>query len=172
MHAHMHIYLLKLQRLQNKVYCFIGNFPRCTQVCYLPTAFKLLYVYDYTTKLSRQQAQFIQNQVKGKVGVTLWLAVYRQSVHLGVKPLETHDQCFYIYIYTLNPCGNSPYVTSCLMRRWVCLLMNMLGLLSRYISHMYHVIEIPFAVHTSPLSVQVLHSRSCLSYISYATTAA
>jgi hypothetical protein len=29
------------------------------------------------------------------VRVTLRLAVYRQSVHLGVKPLETHDQRFF-----------------------------------------------------------------------------
>jgi hypothetical protein len=31
---------------------------------------------------------------------------------------------------------------------------------------------IPFTKHTSPLSVQALQSRSCPSYISYATTAA
>jgi hypothetical protein len=31
-------------------------------------------------------------KVKVKVKVTLRLAVYRRSVHLGVKPLETHDQ--------------------------------------------------------------------------------
>jgi hypothetical protein len=43
-----------------------------------------------------------------KVKVTLQLAVYRQSVRLGVKPLETHDQTF----FQLNSCGNSPYVTS------------------------------------------------------------
>jgi hypothetical protein len=30
-----------------------------------------------------------------KVKVTLRLAVYRQSVHLGVKPLETYDQIFF-----------------------------------------------------------------------------
>jgi hypothetical protein len=34
-------------------------------------------------------------EVKVKVKVTLRLAVYRQSVHLGVKPLETHDQIFF-----------------------------------------------------------------------------
>jgi hypothetical protein len=33
--------------------------------------------------------------VKVKVKVTLRLAVYHQSVHLGVKPLETHDQTFF-----------------------------------------------------------------------------
>jgi hypothetical protein len=29
---------------------------------------------------------------------------------------------------------------------------------------------VPFALHTSPLSVQALQRRSCLSYVSYATT--
>jgi hypothetical protein len=35
------------------------------------------------------------NLVKVKFEVTLPLAVYRQSVHLGIKPLETHDQIFF-----------------------------------------------------------------------------
>jgi hypothetical protein len=35
---------------------------------------------------------FKMPKVKAKVKVTLQLAVYRQSVRLGVKPLETHDQ--------------------------------------------------------------------------------
>jgi hypothetical protein len=34
-------------------------------------------------------------KVKVKVEVTLRLAVYRQSVRLGVKPLETHGQTFF-----------------------------------------------------------------------------
>jgi hypothetical protein len=33
--------------------------------------------------------------IQVKVKVTLRLAVYRQSVRLGVKPLETHDQIFF-----------------------------------------------------------------------------
>jgi hypothetical protein len=33
--------------------------------------------------------------VPAKVKVALRLAVYRQSVRLGVKPLETHDQIFF-----------------------------------------------------------------------------
>jgi hypothetical protein len=57
--------------------------------------------------------------IEVKVRVTLRLAVYRQSVRLGVKPLETHDQTFF---FQLNSCGNSSYVTSSLTRRWVCLL--------------------------------------------------
>jgi hypothetical protein len=38
-------YLLKLQRMQNKVLCNIGNFPRCTWVHNLHTALSLPYVY-------------------------------------------------------------------------------------------------------------------------------
>jgi hypothetical protein len=50
-------YLLKLQRLQNKVLCIIENFPRRTPIRDLHTAFILPYVYDYKTKLCRQQAE-------------------------------------------------------------------------------------------------------------------
>jgi hypothetical protein len=38
-----------------------GNFPRRTPVRELHRTFKILYVYDYITKLSRQQAEVIQN---------------------------------------------------------------------------------------------------------------
>jgi hypothetical protein len=54
-------YLLKLQYLQNKVLRTTGNFPRCTLVHDMHTAFDLPYVYDYATKLCRQQAEIIQN---------------------------------------------------------------------------------------------------------------
>jgi hypothetical protein len=47
--------------MKNKVLRTTGNFPRCTRVCDLHTAFNLLYVYDYITKLCRQQAEVIQN---------------------------------------------------------------------------------------------------------------
>jgi hypothetical protein len=51
-------------------------------------------------------------------------------------------------------------------------LMNMLGLLSSVrMAHMLLKI-LPFTLRASPLSVQALQSRSCLSYVSYATTAA
>jgi hypothetical protein len=53
--------LLKLQRLQNKVLRTIGNFPRCTVVRDLRTAFNLPCVYDFITKLCRRQAEVIQN---------------------------------------------------------------------------------------------------------------
>jgi hypothetical protein len=38
----------------------------------------------------------------------------RQTVRLGVKPLETHDQRQF---FLLNPCDHSPYVTSFVTRR-------------------------------------------------------
>jgi hypothetical protein len=54
-------YLLQLQRMRNKVLHTIESFLRCTPVCDLHTAFNLPYVYDYITKLCRQQAEVIQN---------------------------------------------------------------------------------------------------------------
>jgi hypothetical protein len=53
--------LLKLQRLQNKILRTTGNFPRRTPVRDLHTAFKILYVYDFITKLCKQKAEVIQN---------------------------------------------------------------------------------------------------------------
>jgi hypothetical protein len=44
-------YLIKMQRLQNKLFRTIGNFPRCTPVRDLHTAFNLPYVYDYYNKI-------------------------------------------------------------------------------------------------------------------------
>jgi hypothetical protein len=51
-------HVLKLQCLQNKIPCTIGNFPSCTPV---HVAFKFLYVYDYITKLCWQQPECIEN---------------------------------------------------------------------------------------------------------------
>jgi hypothetical protein len=52
---------MKLQHLQNKVLRAIDNFPRSTPVRDLHMAFKIPDVYDYITKLYRQQAEVIQN---------------------------------------------------------------------------------------------------------------
>jgi hypothetical protein len=54
-------HLMKLQRRQNKVLRTIGNFPRRTSVREMHKAFSIPYIYDYITKLSRQQAEVIQN---------------------------------------------------------------------------------------------------------------
>jgi hypothetical protein len=57
------------------------------------------------------------------------MAVYRQSVRLGDKPLETHDQ----YFFQQNTCGHSPYKTSFLTRGWVYRLKLLLVLASEVI---------------------------------------
>jgi hypothetical protein len=56
-----------LQRLQNKVFRTIENFPRRTPVWDLHMAFKLPYTYDYIIKLCRQQAEVIQNYENANV---------------------------------------------------------------------------------------------------------
>jgi hypothetical protein len=58
---------MKLQHLQNKVLRTIGNYPRRTPVCDLRMAFRIPFVYDYVTKLRRQQAEVIQNHVNENV---------------------------------------------------------------------------------------------------------
>jgi hypothetical protein len=55
--------------------------------------------------------------VKFKVRVTLRLAVYRQSVRLGVMLLETHKRN---HIFPLYTCCYISYGKSCLTRGWVC----------------------------------------------------
>jgi hypothetical protein len=54
-------YLLKLQRLQNKVLRTNGNLPRHTLVHDMHVAFQIPYVYDYITNLCRRQAEIIYN---------------------------------------------------------------------------------------------------------------
>jgi hypothetical protein len=99
-----------------------------------------------------------------KVKVTLRLAVYRQSVCLGVKPLETHDQKF--LFPQLNSFDISPYIISSDEKIGLSI-MNMLGLSSSV--HFAHIAcyrnIFAFALHISPLSVQALQDRSCPSYI-------
>jgi hypothetical protein len=50
-------HLMKFQRLQNKVLRTIGNYPRFTPVRDMHKVFHLPYVYDYITKVCRQQAE-------------------------------------------------------------------------------------------------------------------
>jgi hypothetical protein len=54
-------HLMKLQRLQNKVLRTIGKIPRNTPIRDMHISLPIPYVYDYITKLCRQQAQVIQH---------------------------------------------------------------------------------------------------------------
>jgi hypothetical protein len=59
--------LVKLQHLQNKVFHNTGSFLRHTPVHKLHKAFRIVYIYDYITKLCRQQAEAMQNHESGNV---------------------------------------------------------------------------------------------------------
>jgi hypothetical protein len=72
--------------------------------------------------------------LKVKFEVTVPLAVYCQSVYLGIKLLENHGQRL---IFQLNHCGYSTYVTPSLMRSLGLSLMYMLVLLSSV--HIKHI---------------------------------
>jgi hypothetical protein len=88
-------YLLKLQRLQNKVLRTIGNFPVCTPVCDLNTAFNLLYVYDYEyiTKLCRRQTEVIQNRENEHVcGIGQGEARHRKYKRLKLGSVHAYDR--------------------------------------------------------------------------------
>jgi hypothetical protein len=76
--------------------------------------------------------QTVRVTVTGRVTVKTYFTtgVLRRSVCLGDKHLETHDQNLF---FQLNTCGHSPYVTSSLMRRWVCRLQMPLALASAVI---------------------------------------
>jgi hypothetical protein len=54
-------HLMKLQRLQNRILRAIGDLERSTSARDFHLAFKILYVYDYITKLWRRQAEVILN---------------------------------------------------------------------------------------------------------------
>jgi hypothetical protein len=54
-------HLMKLQRLQYRVLCAIGNFDRRTPIHDLHLVFKIPYMYDYIIKLCRRQAEVILN---------------------------------------------------------------------------------------------------------------
>jgi hypothetical protein len=82
-------------------------------------------------------------------------------------PLETHDQRFFPQ---LNPCGISPYVTSSLTRRWVCLLWICLAFRQMYLSLLKNIcfctthkpsVSTDFAEQIMPI-LHILCCNGCL----------
>jgi hypothetical protein len=65
-----------------------------------------------------------------------------------------------IFILQMNPCRHSPYVTSSLTRGWVCLLWTGFAFVKcTYRTYGMLLKFLPFALYSSPLSVQALQSR-------------
>jgi hypothetical protein len=84
---------LKLERLKNKVLRSIGNFPWCTLVHDLHTAFNLPCVYDYITKLCRQQAEVRQNHENEHVrGIGQGEARQRKCKRLKLGGGQAYDR--------------------------------------------------------------------------------
>jgi hypothetical protein len=92
--------------------------------------------YAQSINLGSQKTPFLSNKHfpnagnRFRVRVTLRVAVYRQSVHLGAEPLETHGQNVFPQ---LKSCSHSPYITTFLTRGWVCYLQLLLVLASAFI---------------------------------------
>jgi hypothetical protein len=85
-------HLLKLQRLQNNVLLIIGNFARRTPVRDLHTAFHIPYVYDFITKLCRQQAEVILNHDNENVrNIGQGEARYRKYKRLKLGGGQAYD---------------------------------------------------------------------------------
>jgi hypothetical protein len=86
-------YLVKLQRLQNKVLRTIWNFPRCRPFRDLHTAFNLSYVYDFITKLCRQQAVVVQNHENEHIrSIGQGEARYRKYRRLNLGNGQAYDR--------------------------------------------------------------------------------
>jgi hypothetical protein len=58
--------------------------------------FPFLWVPDMSPASAAATLNLLSSGSPDKVRVTLRLAVYRQSVFLGVKPLEAHDQRLFL----------------------------------------------------------------------------
>jgi len=85
-------YLLKLQRLQIQVLRTIGKFPRHTSIRELHVAFKIPYIYSFVTKLCRQQAEVLQNQVNNNVpNIGQGEAQHRKCKRLKLRGGRAYD---------------------------------------------------------------------------------
>jgi hypothetical protein len=98
-----------------------------------------------------------------------WRFTANQFV-LASSPLRTTTRHF----FQLS-CRNSPYVTFSVTRRWVCWLLWIYTW--HFVKSTFHTYSMllkisSFCTTHNPLSVQALHSRACVSYVSYAVTAA
>jgi hypothetical protein len=101
-------------------------------------------------------------EVKVRVKVTLRLAVYCQSFHLGYKPLEDHDQI--IFNWTLAVIVLMWYP---LWREDGFVSYEYASLFVKCTYRTYRMLLkiLPCALHTCPLSVQALQLRSCAAAV-------
>ena len=85
-------YLLKLQRLQNRVLRTIGNYPRHTPTHDLHMVFKIPCVYDFITELCRRQAKVIQNHNENIRNIGQGEAQHRKYKRLKLGGGQAYDR--------------------------------------------------------------------------------
>jgi hypothetical protein len=86
-------HLSKWQRLQKKVLCTTGKFPKYTAVHEFHMAFQVLYIYDYIMKLCRQQEVVIQNNESEHVhDIRKGGAQHRKYKRLKLGCSEAYDR--------------------------------------------------------------------------------
>jgi hypothetical protein len=86
-------WLLKLQRLQNRVLCAIGNLDRQILVPEMGVAFKIPCMYDYITKLCRTQAEVILHHRNPVVhGIGQGQAMHREYNRLKLGGSQAYDR--------------------------------------------------------------------------------
>jgi hypothetical protein len=81
-------HLMKWQRFQNRVFRTTGNFPRGTPVRELHMALSISYIYNYITKLSRQEAEVIQYHENVNV-CNIGQGEARHRTYKRLNPLKT-----------------------------------------------------------------------------------
>jgi hypothetical protein len=88
------IHLMKLQRLQNMSLRITGKPPRSTPIRDMNMASQIPCVYDYITKLCRQQAQVIPNYENTHVrNIGQGEARHRKYKSLKLADGQVYDRC-------------------------------------------------------------------------------
>jgi hypothetical protein len=98
----------RLPNLEGQVPVFISPRNRTAQL--YPQALCSLFVASYDSKGYGGGIS-----VRFRITVILRLSIYADQFDLGPSTTRLTTRDF----FQLNPCGNSPYITSSLTRRWI-----------------------------------------------------
>jgi hypothetical protein len=84
---------LKIAGHAKKILRTFGNFVGCTPVRDLHTVFNFPYVYDYITKLCRQQAEILQNHENDHIrDIGKGEAIHRKYKRLKLGGGQAYDR--------------------------------------------------------------------------------
>jgi hypothetical protein len=130
-------------------------------------------VHNWLTSKPKPMLRYDWLSIGHRGRVNLRLVFCRKSFHLNVKHLETYDHSGFCFFF------NWPLAVIILMEHP---LWREYGFVSYeyawpFVKCTYRTYNMllkifPFALYTCPMSIQALQCRSCLYYLSYATTAA